>query len=271
MNTAVLRRRYGRVALILFALLAPLMMGMASVGAQPASAATGNMLPPFDTGQTWNICQGYNGSVSHTGTSLYGLDLTGAGCDNSAAGRNVRAPIDGTVSYWQASYGNLCVNIPGNRSYTLTHIDGTVTSGSVAAGQLVGTVAPAGTRNDNGLAHLHFQIWGAPNCYNSSVIPFDSADGTSICGAPDLVANGPIGVAGRGAWSGTSFTGATCGSPQPSPPPSPVGLREPRRRFWFYPRSQLRPRTVSSRDPVWVDAPGVLFRRGRGVPQTRLG
>lgn len=178
----------------------------------PAAAATSDIAPPFDIGQTWNICQGYGGPVSHTGTSLYGLDLTGAGCDNSAAGRNVRAPFSGTVSYWQASYGNLCVNISGNRSYTLTHIEASVTSGSVTASQLVGTVAPARPDpqwpQNNNLAHIHFQIWGAPNCYNSSVIPFDTAHGTRICGAPDLTATGPNG--GNGTWSGTSFTGTDC-------------------------------------------------------------
>ncbi|WP_214110754.1 VCBS repeat domain-containing M23 family metallopeptidase [Acrocarpospora catenulata] len=176
----------------------------------PAKAATGDILPPFDLGQTWNICQGYNGPVSHTGTSEYGLDLTGAGCNNSAAGRNVRAPIGGTVSYYQASYGNLCVNIAGGRSYTLTHIDSSITSGSVTAGQLVGTVAAAGNRGNNNLAHIHFQMWGASNCYNSSVIPFDTAHGTRICGAPDLTPTGPNG--GNGTWSGTSFTGADCSS-----------------------------------------------------------
>src|SRR5262249_49065903 len=158
----------------------------------------------FDIGQTWTICRGYN-YASHTGTSAYGLDLTSAGCDNSATGRNVRAPIAGTVSYYQAAHGNLCVNIAGGGSYTLTHINPSVTSGSVAAGQMVGTVAaaaPVGTApNNNNLAHLHFQIWAAANCYNSSVIPFDTAHGTRICGAPDLTASGPNG--GHGTWSGT--------------------------------------------------------------------
>jgi len=145
----------------LFALLLALVSaGLVMLGAKPASAATGNILPPFDIGQTCNICQGYNGPVSHTGNSLYGLDLTGARCDNSAAGRNVRASVDGTVSYYQGSTGTLCINIAGGRSYALTHIDSSITSGSVTAGQVVGTVASAGNRGNSNLAHLHFQIWG---------------------------------------------------------------------------------------------------------------
>lgn len=180
--------------------------------AQPAQAATGNILPPFDLGTTWNICQGYNNpGVTHTGTSSYGLDLTGAGCDNSASGRTVRAPMAGTVYYYQASYGNLCVNVAGGRSYTLTHINGSVTSGSVSAGQSVGTVAAPGTRGNNGVAHIHFQMWSTSNCYSSSGIPFDTSHGTRICGAPDLTASGPNG--GNGTWSGTSFTGQDCSTP----------------------------------------------------------
>ena len=178
--------------------------------AAPANAADGNIRPPFNYGETWNICQGYGGSVSHTGSSHYGIDLTGAGCDNSAAGRQVIAPISGTLAYaYDAPYGNLCVNIAGNRSYTLTHINSTIT-GSVTAGQPVGTIAAAGQRNNNGMAHLHFQMWASPNCYSTSnSIPFDSAHGTRICGAPNMV---PGTTGGQGTWSGTSFTGATCGS-----------------------------------------------------------
>jgi hypothetical protein len=187
------------------------LVGVISV-ASPAQAATGNILPPFDIGQTWYVCQGYdNSAVTHTGTSRYGLDLTGGpNCDNSAAGRNVRSPMAGTVSYYQGTYGNLCINTTGGRSVTLTHINSSLTAGtSVGAGTYVGTVAAANSRENGGVAHIHFQMWASPNCYNSSVIPFDSAHSARICGAPNLTTTGPNG--GNGTWSGTSFTGATCG------------------------------------------------------------
>lgn len=174
-----------------------------------AQAATGNMLPPFDIGTTWTICRGYD-YASHTGTSEYGIDLTGSGCDNSAAGRTVRAPMDGTVAYYQASYGNLCVNMADGRSYTLTHISSSITGGTVTAGQAVGAVGAAGDYNNGGVAHIHFEIWGAPNCYNSSVIPFDATSNAQICGAPDLTPVGPDGL-NNGTWSGTVFTGESCG------------------------------------------------------------
>jgi len=196
--------------LIIFLASLSLALGAIVGVSAPVQAATGNILPPFDVGQTWNICQGYNNpNVTHTGTSSYGLDLTGAGCDNSASGRNVRASMSGTVAYYQAAYGNLCINVDDGRSYTLTHINSSITSGTVTAGQLVGTVAAPGQRGNNGVAHIHFQMWSTSNCYSSSGIPFDSAHNARICGAPDLAADGPTGT-GNGTWSGTSFVGVSC-------------------------------------------------------------
>ncbi len=206
-----------RAIIAILAMLAATLVSI-FVGVSPAAAATGAIPAPFTTGQTWNICQGYDYGT-HTGTSEYGLDLTGAGCDNSAAGRSVIAPISGTLAYpYQASVGNLCINIAGGRSYTLTHIVSTVT-GSVTAGQVVGTVGPAQGNSslpvyNYGLAHLHFQIWSSTGCYNSNVIPFDAAHSARICGAPDLTASGTAGS--QGTWSGTNFTGAACGTSSPN-------------------------------------------------------
>jgi hypothetical protein len=182
-------------------------------------AATGDILPPFTVGETWCIYQGYS-SGTHTGTSQYGLDLSipsSGTCisSTSAAGKTVRAPISGTLAYaYQSDYGNLCVNITGGGSYTLTHIDSTIT-GSVTAGQVVGTVAaaqpdPNAAPRNNNVAHIHFEIWSSPNCYNSSVIPFDDAHGARICGALNMTATG--GTNNNGIWGKTIFTGDTCGT-----------------------------------------------------------
>jgi hypothetical protein len=46
-------------------------------------------------------------------------------------------------------------------------------------------------------------------------MPFDTAHNARICGAPDLTPNGPN--AGNGTWSGTRFTGDTCGDSTPIP------------------------------------------------------
>lgn len=172
-----------------------------------SASSLGNILPPFDTGQQWNICQGYNSNITHNGTSATGLDLTDSGCNSGAAGRNVRVPVNGYIYYWQPAYGNLCINLSNGHSITLTHIDATVTSGNITAGQVVGTVAAAYTRNNNGTAHIHFQMWSASGCYNNSVLPFSSANNARICGAPDM----PFGGTGsNGEYSGTTFTGDSC-------------------------------------------------------------
>ncbi|GAA2224735.1 hypothetical protein GCM10009851_05280 [Herbiconiux moechotypicola] len=175
---------------------------------QSASAAEGNIRSPFESGGPVYIYQGYS-SGTHTGTSQFGLDLTTGASSTSTAGRTVVAPQDGVVAYWQASYGNLCVNVSGGRSYTLTHINASVTSGSISAGQAIGSVGSAGSYNNNGVAHLHFEYWSAPGCYNhGSPLPFDSAHGLRICGAPDLPPSGPI---SNGVWGRTSFTADGCG------------------------------------------------------------
>jgi hypothetical protein len=184
-----------------------LALGAVAASPDPAFAATGNIRTPFATGGQVYVYQGYN-SGTHTGTSKYGLDLTNGTSATSTAGRTVVAPQAGTVAYWQPAYGNLCVNTSSGRSYTLTHIDASVTSGAVTAGQTVGKVAAAGYRNNNNVAHLHFEYWGSPNCYNSNVLAFSSANSLRICGAPDLTTSGS---GSNGAWSGTIFTADACG------------------------------------------------------------
>ncbi len=202
------------------ALAAVLLLFASTVGIAPsAGAATGNILPPFNIGEQWWICQGYNNpAVTHHDNgpyatnprSMYGLDLTSApGCHSTAsAGKTVRTPLAGTATYSSGS-GTLCINSPDGRSIALTHIDSSV-SGAVSAGQEVGTVAAAGYRSNGGIAHIHLQIWSGHGCWatGNGGMPFDGTHNARICGAPDLTSNGPNG--GNGTWSGESFTGASC-------------------------------------------------------------
>ena len=176
----------------------------------PAAAADGNILPPFTVGEQWYIWQGYS-SGTHTGTSQYGVDLTISTSATATAGKVVRAPMGGTIYDWDAPYGNLCVNTPDGRSYTMTHINAARTSGTVSAGEALGAVAAAGQAGNNGVAHLHFEMWSGRGCYNQTApIPLDAAHSARMCGAPDLTATGPN--AGNGTWSKTYFTGQTCGT-----------------------------------------------------------
>ncbi|WGX98125.1 putative Ig domain-containing protein [Nocardioides sp. L-11A] len=203
-------------ATVLMTALLTVLATLAVVGVtSPATAAApGNMRAPFANGESWFVYQGYR---SGTHASGYALDLTRSTSKTSTSGAGVIAPLSGTVSYWQVSHGNLCVNISGGRSYTLTHINASKTSGTITAGQKVGTVAAAGAVNNNGVAHLHFGIWSKPNCPWSQPqyeLPFDSVNKTRICGAPDMKASGPSGTGGwsNGTWSGTTIKADTCGA-----------------------------------------------------------
>ncbi|MBS4753243.1 M23 family metallopeptidase [Nocardioides sp. zg-ZUI104] len=208
------------VLAVLVGLLAPVMGPPVA-----AEAATGNILAPFTQGETWRIYQGYS-SGTHTGTSQYGIDLTIGTSATSTAGKVVRAPMAGTIYYWDSPYGNLCINTGNGRSYTLTHINPSKTSGTVAAGEALGTVAPAGQRGNNNVAHLHFEFWSATGCYNRGTpLALSAANGLRMCGAPDLPASGPNG--GNGIWSGTTFTAQPCGSAGVNPIGSYDGLSSP--------------------------------------------
>ena len=183
-----------------------------SVGLVPASvyAAEGTLSPPFDSGTTWTICQGYNGPVTHMGSDALALDFTSGNCDNGATGRIVRAPSTGQISSYGSAYGSLCINTVDGRSIALIHIDTTVSVGQViTAGQQVGTVAPPNTRGNGGIAHLHLQMWSTPGCYNANTIPFDTAHQSRICGAPDLTQLGPN-YSNNGTWSGLTYTPSAC-------------------------------------------------------------
>ncbi|QHC65820.1 peptidoglycan DD-metalloendopeptidase family protein [Rathayibacter sp. VKM Ac-2759] len=180
-----------------------------------ASAADGNIRTPFESGGPVYVYQGYS-SGSHTGTSQFGLDLTSDSSSTSTSGRTVVAPEGGTIAYWQAAYGNLCVNVAGGRSYTLTHINASVTRGAITAGQSVGTVGAAGTVNNNNVAHLHFEYWSAPGCYdNGSPLTFETANGLRICGAQNMPASGPV---SNGTWGRTAFTANDCSDPGSAQP-----------------------------------------------------
>ena len=179
---------------------------------QQASAATKNITPPVDIGSTWYICQGYNSGGSHSGVSRLSLDLTGGpNCDSSASGRSVRAPFAGTVAWYVEPSGSMCINSSNGKSVMLTHIDSLVSRGTVVStGQQVARVAASGNRQNNGVAHLHLQAWSSTNCSNNeNMVPFDSSHTMRMCGAPDLIENGPNSYK-SGAWGGTRFTAKSC-------------------------------------------------------------
>ena len=178
--------------------------------AQSSRALSSTITSPFDIGSTWYICQGYNGPVTHQGT--YALDITSTpGCDtNAPSGQNVRAPLAGTVAWYGAAYGSLCINTQDSRSIALYHVNSSLAYGNtVTQGQVVGSIGAPNTTGNGGIPHLHLQMWANPGCSGPSQIPFDLANRARICGAPDLTALGPD-YYNNGNWSGISFTSESC-------------------------------------------------------------
>jgi len=214
-NTPTIRYRAKRTQRR-FRLLPALILAASFLIQSPALALSSTISAPFDTGSVWYVCQGYNGSISHTGSDSLALDFTKQLCDGgqlsntSSAGANVRSPLSGTVYWYGAAYGSLCVNTIDNRSIMLTHIASPLKAGDIVAqNQVVGAIGNAGTVGNGGIAHLHLQAWSSPGCATNPV-PFDSIHSAQLCGAPDMTVIGPNAY-NNGTWSGTSFITQTCG------------------------------------------------------------
>jgi len=165
---------------------------------------------PFNNGETWYICQGYNGQISHQGT--FALDLSidpnspgSTGCTpgtaNASTGRAVRAPAGGKIVY--RDYQSVCIDLEGrDESIYITHLDNPAAKGAIAHDDLLGTVAAPGTGN-GGYAHIHVEIHPGSGCAASgSPIPFDDAHGTRFEGAPNLPSMGTT----VNQYSGTALT-----------------------------------------------------------------
>lgn len=172
------------------------------------------------SGQTWVVCQGYNGSISHGGYNQYGLDLTAnlggvgsRGCIgdvNATSGRQVRAPGTGTIAWNDGDA--LCVNFDAGDSMVLAHTTGPGRGARVGGGAVIGTVKPAGTGRNGGYAHLHIAAYRGANCQGANRTPFTGA--ARLAGAPDMPASGSLNQ-----WAGTRIAGSASTPPPPPPPP----------------------------------------------------
>ena len=227
------------------------------------SAATKNIAAPFDIGTNWYICQGYNSNGTHSGNSRLGLDLTGGpNCDSSASGRTVRAPFAGTVSWITDASGSVCISSRDGRSVMLTHINpSTVRGATVSTGQAVGSIAASGQKQNNGVAHLHFQAWSGSGCGGSAnAVPFDLNHSMRICGAPDLIENGPNPY-GYGAWSGTKFTARGCTDIQQKPAGYIYRFWSDQKQRHFYTSNYTEAqRVVDAWPDVWKYEPNATFQ-----------
>jgi hypothetical protein len=186
----------------------------------PASAFPGRLVLPFPKGETWYVCQGYDGSITHRNS--FALDLTaGPRCNRrAAAGRPALAPAAGNIAGYDMNTGSLCINMFGGGSVVVTHIVSSLRKGAppVAAGERVGTVAEPGKLGNNGMAHIHLEVSSQPGCTwvgkpkKTRLLestPFDDAHGTRLKCAPNLPPGGPAVSDRLGQWSYTALAN-TC-------------------------------------------------------------
>jgi hypothetical protein len=163
-----------------------------------ALPSSGDLFLPFPSGETWYVCQGYNGSISHKG--IPALDLTVRSQDvgrngcygevNASAGRTVTAPGSGKATL--SGVDGTCLNLSSGLSMWIGHMVERVT-GEVAPGAALGKTATANRGPNGGYAHIHIQVHPGAGCSKSGApIAFDHANGTRFIGASNLPYSGEV-------------------------------------------------------------------------------
>jgi hypothetical protein len=132
---------------------------MAALMALPRQAGAATALSfPSTSGSTWQILAGYN-TATHSvadGNDPYAIDLQRT--DAPTDGSPLLAPVSGTIQFVDSS----CIGIrDANRtSILMCHVFSpqSLRNTTVSRGQQIGTVAPAGQANNNGVAHIHLAL-----------------------------------------------------------------------------------------------------------------
>jgi hypothetical protein len=180
-------------------------------GLRPAAANHDNMVLPWEPGETWHVCIGYDtstGVTSHQGEQKFSLDLvadasdiSGNGCKAGATtsvGKNVRAPTDGKLAWKGATQTDIvCVDTPDGFSLKIGHIilgnncetgEPLKVGDPICKNQILGTVnVPAPSNNH--IAHIHIGLFTGSGCGKLGTgtgvtIPFDNRfEGVSL---PDI-------------------------------------------------------------------------------------
>ncbi|MDQ4145359.1 MAG: hypothetical protein M3198_16780 [Actinomycetota bacterium] len=153
---------------------------------------------PIPAGQTWYVCQGYGGEITHKGVAALDLSIDPRsvgpkGCMGaskySSAGSEVSSPAAGTAYRWPGCCGHdfVCVNFDTGGSAAIGHLSNRVASGTrVGTAARIGTVAWPSAKNGD-YAHIHIQVHPEPFCTEASdPVPFDVAHGFRFECTPDL-------------------------------------------------------------------------------------
>lgn len=234
--------RVAAVALLALALSA----SHAAVGAaQPAP----QLRLPFPAGTSWRVLQGYNGGTHVSGPEQYAFDLV-RDDSGATAGSEVIAPAAGTM-WWMSPPGGgngcLLLRLDGGSGIivTMCHIFARPFKRDerIEAGAVLGTIGPAGTVGNNGIAHLHISLHRTNDFGVTRVpAPFAAPNGLTLEGAP-LPADGSAnqyvcpGAACRRFVSSNGRAGGPAPSLPSAPPATPAGPPSP--------NVPLRPRVVA--------------------------
>jgi hypothetical protein len=170
--------------------------------ARPWQASAVPMLVlPAAAGTEWTVLAGYN-TATHSvadANDPYALDMQRT--DAPSEGTPVLAPISGTVSFVSST----CLTIRDSAGVRLLlcHIfaSQSLRNTTVARGQYIATIAPAGMAGNNGTAHVHMALTAAAG----GPLPFDGAyalEGTSLPATTE-----------PGAYTGTNFRSSMVPAP----------------------------------------------------------
>lgn len=162
---------------------------------QPPSNS-GQIILPFKSGQTWYVCQGYGGPISHQNS--FALDLS-IGPDfgstacwakdgkvSRSANQPLLAPAGGKIYHVNADL--VCLSIDNNRSMLLGHIRDRVANGAtVKQGDVLGYISAASKVN-GGFSHIHLEARNSSNCKVGTSVPMTKANNFEVIGVGDIPA-----------------------------------------------------------------------------------
>jgi len=166
-------------------LLALAALGLAGLSTRAAHGAAAIHLP-YPAGTAVSILQGYNGGT-HQGVERFSLDLTRD--DGKTSGSPALAPAAGTVVWaYPPGSNNGCIGIQidggGGLHEMLCHIILNHSYGNgdhVSGGQVLGTVGVPGTVGNNGVSHIHLQLYRIVDG-DRSPVPYTLPDGLPLEG-----------------------------------------------------------------------------------------
>ena len=160
---------------------------------------SGQITLPFKSGQTWYVCQGYGGTISHTGSFALDLSIgpdfgrtacwpTDGKSFSRSAGEPLLAPAGGKVTHVKNRGDLVCLSIDNKRSMLLGHIKDRVADGTtVRQGDVLGYGSAANAANGE-FSHIHLEARSSSNCAIGTSVPMTKANNFELIGVGDLPA-----------------------------------------------------------------------------------